>query len=107
MAEAKFSIDQWLADYLIPANDELRDFWTKSLFDQVLAVPHRLRSGGRWRMNIRTMNLLRELLAPAVGYLVPLPHLSGAPELLIGYPIELDESAEGAVFETAEAVCRG
>jgi HK97 family phage major capsid protein len=83
-------------------NEEMRQFWMTSLFDQLYALPREQRATAKWRMNRHTMNLIRQLDA-SPPYWGP-PDFSRRPELLLGLPIDLDESAEGAVLHAAE-VC--
>lgn len=96
-----FSVDGWIDAYLDGLDARLRHFWTQSLYDQLAWTPRPLRAGCRWRMNLSTLNLLRRLIPPSGDYLAPV--MLGEEDLLLGLPIDLDESAEGAVLWVAEA----
>ena len=75
------------------SDDEIRDFWMRSILEQYREVPPWHRHHATWRMSSRTRLLLMKILTtPGIAMWAP---ALDVPDTIVGRPIEIDENAEG------------
>lgn len=79
------------------SDEEIRDFWMRSIFEQYREVPPWHRHHATWRMSSHTRLLLMKILAtPDIAMWAIAPEV---PDTIVGRPIEIDENAEGLTLQ--------
>lgn len=84
------------------SDEEIRDFWKRSISEQYAAIHPARRRECVWRASADTIDLLRRILDEPMMMLWPLP--MAEPIHIVGLPVEIDPSAEGITLQCPERV---